>query len=121
MWPVYVSNRIVGEYDDPGSQGILVETPQSTLVKASDDGVVISADQSNELGLLIIIRHSNGFITYYGHNSGLEVKIGSSVSRSQVIAKSGLRTNDPAPLLLFGLRHPEIGAGYKILNPKAYL
>ncbi len=121
MWPVYVSNRIVGEYDDPGSQGLLIETPQGTEVKASDDGVVISAGQSKDLGMLVIIRHSNGFISYYGHNSALEVTKGSSVSRGQIIAKSGLRTTDHAPLLLFGLRHPEIGEGHEILNPRAYL
>ncbi len=121
IWPVYISNRIVGEYDDPGSQGLLIETPQGTPVKASDDGVIISADQSKDLGMLVIIRHSNGFISYYGHNSALEVTKGSSVSRGQVIAKSGLRTKDNAPLLLFGLRHPEIGGGHEILNPRAYL
>jgi hypothetical protein len=121
IWPVYSNDRVVGEYDDPDSQGLLIEAPVGTPVKASDDGEVIQASYSDKLGMLVFIRHPNGFISYYGYNSEVGVKKGSKVVRGQVIAKSGTRITDGAHLLLFGLRHPDIQPTLGVINPRAYL
>ena len=51
--------------------------PKGTPVKAADDGVVAYA--GNELkgyGNLVLVRHSNGFVTAYAHASELMVKRG---------------------------------------------
>ena len=95
--------------------------PIGSDVKASDEGEIVSASYSDEFGKLIIIRHSNGFLSIYGHNSELLVSKGFRVRRGQVIAKSGSTGNVGSPLLLFGLRHPEIGGGHEVLNPRIYL
>lgn len=119
IWPV--NGRIVGEYDDPMSLGLLIAVPIGSEVRASDDGEIVSAGYSDALGKLVLIRHSNGFISIYGHNSELLVSKGIRVRRGQVIAKSGSTGKVGSPLLLFGLRHPEIGGGHEVLNPRIYL
>ena len=55
--------------------------------KAAEDGVV--AYSGNELkgyGNLVLIRHSNGYVTAYAHASELMVKRGDTIRRGQVIA-----------------------------------
>ena len=61
-----------------------------TAVRSADDGVVAYA--GNELkgyGNLVLVRHSNGYVTAYAHASELLVKRGDKVRRGQVIAKAG--------------------------------
>ena len=79
--------------------------PEGTPVKASDDGVVAYA--GNELkgyGNLVLVRHSNGYVTAYAHASELMVKRGDSVKRGQMIAKSGQTGNVSSPQLHFEIR-----------------
>jgi murein DD-endopeptidase MepM/ murein hydrolase activator NlpD len=87
------------------NDGINIAVPEGTPVKASDDGVVAYA--GNELkgyGNLVLVRHSNGFVTAYAHASELMVKRGDSVKRGQVIAKSGQTGNVTSPQLHFEVR-----------------
>lgn len=106
-WPV--RGRIVtGFGPKPTGQqndGINISVPEGTAVKASEDGVVAYA--GNELkgyGNLVLIRHSNGFVTAYAHASELLVKRGDKVKRGQVIAKSGQSGNVSSPQLHFEIR-----------------
>ena len=72
------------------NDGINVAVPEGTPVKAADDGVVTYA--GNELkgyGNLVLIKHSNGYVTAYAHTSELMVKRGDTIKRGQIIAKSG--------------------------------
>ena len=48
-------------------------------------------------GLRVLIRHSNGWVTAYAHNSALNVKRGEPVRRGQIIAKSGSTGNVSTP------------------------
>ena len=87
------------------NDGINIAVPEGTPVKASDDGVVAYA--GNELkgyGNLVLVRHSNGFVTAYAHASELMVKRGDSVKRGQTIAKSGQTGNVTSPQLHFEVR-----------------
>jgi murein DD-endopeptidase MepM/ murein hydrolase activator NlpD len=87
------------------NDGINIAVPEGTPVKASDDGVVAYA--GNELkgyGNLVLVRHSNGYVTAYAHASELMVKRGDSVKRGQVIAKSGQTGNVSSPQLHFEVR-----------------
>ncbi len=59
------------------NDGINVAVPEGTPVKAAEDGVVAYA--GNELkgyGNLVLVRHSNGFVTAYAHASEIMVKRG---------------------------------------------
>lgn len=71
-WPV--RGRVVTGYgaktNGKSNDGINVAVPEGTPVKAAEDGVV--AYSGNELkgyGNLILIRHSNGYVTAYAHAS----------------------------------------------------
>lgn len=90
-----------GKYND----GINLRVPLGTPVKAAEDGVVAYA--GNELkryGNLVLIRHSNGYITAYAHASELLVKLGDTIKRGQVIAKSGQSGEVESPQLHFEIR-----------------
>ncbi len=57
---------------------------------ASQTGTVLySGDGLTEYGNLIMIRHSDNYITAYAHNSQLLVKEGEVVQRGQRIASMG--------------------------------
>jgi murein DD-endopeptidase MepM/ murein hydrolase activator NlpD len=106
-WPVR-GRVIAGFGPKPTGQqndGINLAVPEGTPVKAADDGTVAYA--GNELkgyGNLVLIRHSNGYVTAYAHASELLVKRGDTVKRGQVIAKSGQTGNVSSPQLHFEVR-----------------
>ncbi len=99
------------------NDGINVAVPEGTPIKAAEDGVVAYA--GNELkgyGNLVLIRHSNGFVTAYAHASEILVKRGDTVKRGEVIAKSGQTGNVTSPQL-----HFEIRKGSTPVDPSQYL
>jgi murein DD-endopeptidase MepM/ murein hydrolase activator NlpD len=118
-WPV--RGRVIAGFgpNPSGTQndGINVAVPEGTPVKSAEDGVVAYA--GNELkgyGNLVLIRHSNGFVTAYAHASEILVKKGEQVKRGQVIVKSGQTGNVTAPQL-----HFEIRKGATPVDPAQYL
>lgn len=59
------------------------------VVAAADGQVVYAADGLKEYGNLVLIKHVNGYITAYAHNSKLLVKSGQNVVAGQKIAEMG--------------------------------
>jgi murein DD-endopeptidase MepM/ murein hydrolase activator NlpD len=118
-WPV--RGRVIAGFGPKPSgvqnDGINLAVPEGTPVKAADDGVVAYA--GNELkgyGNLVLVRHSNGFVTAYAHTSEIMVKRGDAVKRGQVIAKSGQTGSVTSPQL-----HFEIRKGSTPVDPSQYL
>ena len=118
-WPV--RGRVINGFGPKtaGAQndGINVAVPEGTPVKAAEDGVVAYA--GNELksyGNLVLIRHSNGYVTAYAHASEIMVKRDEPIKRGQVIAKSGQTGSVTAPQL-----HFEIRKGSSPVDPMPYL
>lgn len=106
-WPV--RGRVITAYgartNGKSNDGINVAVPEGTPVKAAEDGVVAYA--GNELkgyGNLVLVRHSNGYVTAYAHASDVLVKRGDSIKRGQVIAKSGQSGEAGSPQLHFEIR-----------------
>jgi murein DD-endopeptidase MepM/ murein hydrolase activator NlpD len=106
-WPV--RGRIISSFgkkpNGERNDGINLAVPEGTSVKAAEDGTVIYA--GNELksyGNLVLIRHANGWVSAYAHNSKLEVKRGDQVKRGQVIALSGMSGGVTTPQVHFELR-----------------
>ena len=56
---------------------------------AADGQVVYAADGLKEYGNLVLIKHINGYITAYAHNSKLNVNSGQNVAAGQKIAEMG--------------------------------
>jgi murein DD-endopeptidase MepM/ murein hydrolase activator NlpD len=87
------------------NDGINLAVPEGTPIKAAEDGVVAYA--GNELkgyGNLVLVRHSNGYVTAYAHASEILVKRGDQIKRGQVIAHSGQTGNVTSPQLHFEIR-----------------
>jgi murein DD-endopeptidase MepM/ murein hydrolase activator NlpD len=106
-WPV--RGKVIAGYgaktNGKSNDGINLAVPEGTPVKAAEDGVVAYA--GNELkgyGNLVLIRHSNGYVTAYAHASELLVKRGDTIKRGQVIAKSGQSGEVGSPQLHFEIR-----------------
>ena len=106
-WPV--RGKVITGYgaktNGKANDGINLAVPEGTPVKAAEDGVV--AYSGNELkgyGNLVLVRHSNGYVTAYAHASELLVKRGDTIRRGQVIAKSGQSGEVGSPQLHFEIR-----------------
>ncbi|MES2029208.1 MAG: peptidoglycan DD-metalloendopeptidase family protein [Pseudomonadota bacterium] len=118
-WPV--RGRVVTGYgaktNGKSNDGINVAVPEGTPIKAAEDGVV--AYSGNELkgyGNLVLVRHSNGYVTAYAHASELMVKRGETIKRGQVIGKSGQSGEVTSPQL-----HFEIRRGSSPVDPLQFL
>lgn len=59
------------------------------IVAAANGQVVYAADGLKEYGNLVLIKHIDGYITAYAHNSKMLVKSGDNVSAGQKIAEMG--------------------------------
>jgi murein DD-endopeptidase MepM/ murein hydrolase activator NlpD len=118
-WPV--RGKVITSYgaktNGKANDGINLAVPEGTPVKAAEDGVV--AYSGNELkgyGNLVLVRHSNGYVTAYAHASELLVKRGDTIKRGQIIAKSGQSGEVGSPQL-----HFEIRKGSSPVDPLQFL
>jgi len=118
-WPV--RGKVITGYgaktNGKANDGINVAVPEGTPIKAAEDGVV--AYSGNELkgyGNLVLVRHSNGYVTAYAHASELLVKRGDTIKRGQIIAKSGQSGEVGSPQL-----HFEIRKGSSPVDPLQFL
>ncbi len=118
-WPV--RGRVIAGFgaktNGEQNDGINLAVPEGTAVRAAEDGVVAYA--GNELkgyGNLILVRHTDGFVTAYAHASKIMVKRNDKVRRGQVIAKSGQTGNVTTPQL-----HFEIRKGSSPVDPMKHL
>lgn len=70
--------------------GVDFACPKGTPIMAADGGTVVSVVYSNKsYGYHVIISHSNGEQTLYGHCSKIYVSVGNKVDKGQVIAAVG--------------------------------
>jgi murein DD-endopeptidase MepM/ murein hydrolase activator NlpD len=97
MWPL--RGRITsgfGSRSDPFSgrrsfhNGIDISAEQGTPVKACADGEVIFSGWKDGYGNLVVLKHTNGYISVYGHNSVLKKNEGDIVSRGEIVSLSGM-------------------------------
>ena len=84
--------------------GIDIAAPVGTPVRSFGDGKVLFAGERGGFGNLIIIQHSNGLKTYYGHLSKIIVKKGQIVKKGEVIGKVGATGRATGPHLHFEVR-----------------
>lgn len=117
-WPVTPPNVASGFGIRHGvmHEGIDIDAPVGTPVHAADDGVVIYSGWLHGYGNVVIIRHSGGYATVYGHDKINLVRKGQHVARGQVIGEVGMTGRATGPNLHFEVRHDDLAQ-----NPLAYL
>lgn len=100
----------------PSSKGIDIAGEVGDPVLAAADGKVMYAGNGvRGLGNLILLGHTDGFITAYAHNDELLVKMGEEVKKGQKVATLG-QTEAESPRLHFEIRR----RGTPV-NPLSYL
>ena len=92
--------------------GIDYGAPAGTPILATANGRVTFAGWKGGYGKLIVIKHPNGYKSYYGHCSRLLKKRGQVVEQGQVIAKVGSTGVATGPHV-----HYEVRVGGKPINP----
>jgi len=94
--------------------GVDYAAPTGTPVSAIGSGTVAFAGRRGGYGNLIILKHWNGYSTYYGHLSriGNGIRRGAKVSQGETIGYVGSTGNSTGPHL-----HFEIRVHQKPVNP----
>ncbi len=114
LWPT--SGKVIETFDDPRNKGIDIAGNEGAPVQAAADGEVVYVGSAvRGYGNLVIVRHSDDFITAYAHNRKVLVAEKQSVKRGQVIAELG-RSDADRPKLHFEIRHQG-----KPVDPLKYL
>lgn len=118
-WPV--RGKILSHYGAKSgglfNDGINIAAARGTAVGAAENGVVAYAgNEVKGMGNLIIIQHSDGWMTVYAHMDSMTVRRGTRVSVGQKIGTVGATGKVEKPQL-----HFEIRKGTKAYNPSSYL
>ncbi|MEG0924446.1 MAG: peptidoglycan DD-metalloendopeptidase family protein [Anaerovoracaceae bacterium] len=98
-----------------GHTGIDIGVSSGSPVYAAAAGKVIVSGWYGGYGNAVIIDHGSGLSTLYGHNSSLKVSVGETVSKGEVVARSGSTGMSTGPHLHFEVR--EKG---EYVNPMSY-
>ncbi|MFA6002634.1 MAG: M23 family metallopeptidase [Elusimicrobiota bacterium] len=86
--------------------GIDIAKPYGTPVYSARSGIVLEAGWREGYGMLVIIRHADGFTTRYGHMSKISVVPGQVVQRGKtMIGRVGSTGNSTGPHLHFEVRN----------------
>lgn len=77
--------------------------PYGTPVRAIGQGTVVSAGWQGGYGNLVVIRHPNGFTSYYGHLSKIQTRAGARVSQGDSVGLVGATGLATGPHLHYGM------------------
>jgi murein DD-endopeptidase MepM/ murein hydrolase activator NlpD len=94
-------------------RGVDIAVPVGTPVKATRKGQVVFAGDRRGYGFTVIVEHSNGDRTLYGHNSLVRVTPGELVESGTVVAFSGNSGRSTGPHVHF----EQLPSGRPITEP----
>ena len=94
--------------------GIDYGAPMGTAIFATANGQVTYSGWKGGYGKLIIVRHPNGYETYYGHCSRILKKRGDWVDQGNIIARVGQTGLATGPHV-----HYEVRVNDKPINPNS--
>jgi murein DD-endopeptidase MepM/ murein hydrolase activator NlpD len=97
--------------------GLDLVEPFGSPIYAADDGIVaLVGSSSSGYGNYVVIAHSGGLDTLYGHLSAALVKVGQRVAQGQAVGLEGSTGNSTGPHVHFELR-----INNKPVDPTPYL
>lgn len=119
IWPL--EGKVVRPFGNLGNgrrnDGINIAARQGTPILAAADGVVAYVGTDIAIyGGLVLVRHSNSWLTAYGHAERIAVTRGQAVGKGQIIAyvaEAGLASEDQL--------HFEIRKGRTPVDPRQHL
>lgn len=101
---------------DRNKKGVDIDGRAGQSIAAAADGSVIYAGNGvRGYGNIIIVKHSNAWLSVYAHNQSLLVKEGQQVKRGQKIAEMG--NSDSSEVKLYF----ELRRNGESVNPTAFL
>lgn len=110
-WPVdnpRVTSLFGSRWGRP-HEGIDLQAVVGTPVYAADAGeVVYSSNTVRGYGNMVVLRHADGLMTVYAHNSVLIVKVGQRVEVGQKIALAGQSGHATGPHVHFEVRRSDV-------------
>mgnify|MGYP002279413575 CR=1 FL=1 len=116
QWPV--DGRVIKAFNANaiGKRGVSIAAPTGTPVQAAARGeVVYSGSGLRGYGNLLIVKHSEQFLTAYGYNQRLLVAEGDRVNAGDAIAEVGSSAERE------GVLHFEVRELGKPVNPNRFL
>jgi murein DD-endopeptidase MepM/ murein hydrolase activator NlpD len=124
IWPVMgkLESGVGGRRNPFGGRGYEyhegqdIDAVYGTPVKAAATGKVIIAGRQRGYGNVIYVDHGNGLSTRYGHLSEIDVSVGQTVTRGQVIGLVGSTGRSIGPHL-----HYEVRINNQPVDPRQYL
>lgn len=113
-WPA--AGKVIEGFEDPRNKGIDIAGAEGEAINVAADGKVVYVGSAvRGYGNLVIVEHTDDFISAYAHNRQIVVKQGQQVKRGQKIAEMGKSDADRPKL------HFEIRKQGKPLDPQRYL
>ena len=107
-WPV--RGEIISPFGVKGvgrrNDGIDIRSPQGTSVQAAAAGdVVYAGDQVPGFGNLVLVKHSDGWVTAYAHLQTISVSMRQAVVQGQTLGSVGSTGGVSEPQLHFEIRY----------------
>lgn len=96
--------------------GMDIDGERGDQVFAPANGVVTEAGWKGGYGNMIEVDHGNGLKTRYGHLSKVDVQVGDSIARGQVVGFVGSTGRSTGPHL-----HYELRLNDRPINPRRFL
>lgn len=118
-WPL--RGKVLSNYGAKSNglfnDGINISGTRGAAVRAAENGVVAYAgNEIKGMGNLVIVQHSDGWMTVYAHMDSMTVRRGARVKVGDKIGTVGQTGKVDSPQL-----HFEIRKGTKAYNPSSYL
>ena len=108
VWPL--RGDVISSFGPKGTgqrnDGVNIRTASGTAVRAAAAGdVVYAGDQVPGFGNLVLIKHTDGWVTAYGHLARVDVKMQQKVVQGQQIGQAGATGGVSEPQLHFEVRY----------------
>lgn len=108
IWPV--RGEILSDFGPKGTgsrnDGINIKSPNGETIRSAAAGdVVYAGDQVPGFGNLVLIKHTDGWVTAYGHLARVDVKMTQKVTQGQQIGQAGTTGGVAEPQLHFEVRY----------------
>lgn len=118
----YETTSTYGARSDPFTRGLAMHSgldfraTTGTAVKVTGDGKVVEADWVGGYGRMVEVDHGFGLKTRYAHLSAIEVAVGDTVRKGEVVGLVGSSGRSTGPHL-----HYEVRIDEEAVDPMAFV